>query len=172
VHSGQAIRAKIKRMRVWRNVAFHVFQKRRIRYENREVWNMWKPEEVWEHFARQDERVLPLEYYEVIDKRRWEPHGRIEFRLKEGEVPDTTENGCGSAGRDGSDWNWPRVDPVPAGREHGKVLAAIGGRTGPLDGDSSGTDSVEGRTTIIIIHLLGLAPAGSWLHRTTARRAA
>jgi hypothetical protein len=35
----------------------------------------------------------------------------------------------------------------------------------------SGPDDVNVRI-IIITHLLGLAPAGSWLHWTTARRAA
>jgi hypothetical protein len=130
-------------MRVRQNVAFQVFQKRWIRYENREIWNMWKPEEVWEHSAHQDERILPLEVYETSDKRPWGPHGRIEFRLKVENVPDMTENGCGSAGGEGPDWNWPRVDPVPAGIEQGKVLVALGGRTWPLDGDSSGTDSEE-----------------------------
>jgi hypothetical protein len=82
------IRAKIKKMRVWQNVAFQVIHKRWIRYENREIWNMWKPDEVWEHFSQQHERILPLEYSETLDRRPWEPYGKIEFRLKEAKVPD------------------------------------------------------------------------------------
>jgi hypothetical protein len=85
-----------------------------------------------------------MESYEVQDRRPWEPYGNIEFVLKPGDVPDTTENGCGSAGGDGRCWPLPRVDPVPPGHEHGKVLAMLAGRTGQLeDGESSGTDSEE-----------------------------
>jgi hypothetical protein len=80
----------------------------------------------------------------VVDKRPWEPYGRIDFVLKQDDVPDTTENGCGSAGGDGHHWILPRVDPVQPGREQAKTLALLAARKGQLvDGESSGTDSEE-----------------------------
>jgi hypothetical protein len=97
-HSGQVITATIQRIEVWQNVYFQVFQNGWIRYENRDIWNVWTPEEVWHHFAQEDGRILPFEAYEVQDRRPWEPYGNIESKLKSGDVPDTTENGCGSAG--------------------------------------------------------------------------
>jgi hypothetical protein len=105
---------------------------------------VWTPEEVWHHFVQEDDRILPFETYEVQDRRPWRLYGSIEFTLKVGHVPDTTENGCGSAGGDGRYWPLPRVDPVPPGHEHGKELALLAGRKGQLvDGDLSGTDSEE-----------------------------
>jgi hypothetical protein len=80
----------------------------------------------------------------VLDRRPWEPYGRIDFGLKQDAVPDTTENGCGSAWGDGRQWPLPRIDQVPPGREQGKTLALLGVRKGQLvDGESSGTDSEE-----------------------------
>jgi hypothetical protein len=79
--------------------------------------------EVWKHFAHEDERILPFDMYEAIDKRPWEPYGRIDFRLNQDQVPDTTENGCSSSGGDGPLWILPKIDPVRPGHEHGKLLA-------------------------------------------------
>jgi hypothetical protein len=135
-HSGQVIVAEIQKTKVWQNVCFQVFQKRWIRYERIEIWNVWTPEEGWHHSAQEDERILPIEAYEVQDRRPWEPYGSIEFTLKPGDVPDTTENGCGSAGGDGRYWPLPRVDPVPPGHEHGEGQLEDGEQ-------SSGTDSEE-----------------------------
>jgi hypothetical protein len=131
-HSGQVITATFQGERVWQGVYFQVFQKRWIHYVNQQVWNLWTPEEVWRRYAQSDERILPLELYDVLDKRPWESHGVIEFRTKEGVVPDTTENGCGSAGGDGPYGPLPRIGSVPPGREHGKLLAIAAGNPGQL----------------------------------------
>jgi hypothetical protein len=144
-HSGQVITATFEGKRVWQKVYFQVFQRRWIRYEREEIWNLWSPEEVWPRLAVKDERIFPIECYEVEDRRPWESYGVIEFRTKAGEIPDTTENGCGSAGGDGPYGPLPRVDPVPPGHEHGKILSMAAGNPGQsADRDSSGTDSEEG----------------------------
>jgi hypothetical protein len=70
VHPGLTIRAAIKRTRVCQTVTSQVIRPREICYEHREIWNMWSPEEVWEHSSNQDDRILPLDCYEVSDKRR------------------------------------------------------------------------------------------------------
>jgi hypothetical protein len=69
MHSGQRITATSVPKRVWQAVSFQVIHKRRIRYEKVEIWNMWRPEEIWNHFVQEDERILPLEAYEVEDRR-------------------------------------------------------------------------------------------------------
>jgi hypothetical protein len=111
-HSGQTVTATFQRETVWQNLYFQVFQKRWIKYERTQVRNLWTPEDVWRHFAQADERIFPLECYEVEDNRPWESYGNMEFRTKERDIPDTTENGWGSAGGDGRLWPLPRVEPA------------------------------------------------------------
>jgi hypothetical protein len=65
-----------------------------------------------------------------MDGRPWESYRRINFVLKVEDVPDTTENGYGSAGGDRRSWKLPKVDPIPPGHEHGKLLAEMSGRKG------------------------------------------
>jgi hypothetical protein len=69
-HSGLVITAEIQKTRVWQKVYFQVFQKRWIRYEQAEIWNVWTSQEVWNHFAREDERILPFAVYETTRNNR------------------------------------------------------------------------------------------------------
>jgi hypothetical protein len=98
VHSARVITAKIQRKRIWQHVYFQVIHRRKIRYENVEIWNMWSTVEIWSHFAQNDPRILPFDAYTVEDRRPWEPYGVIEFAINDEEVPDTTDNGCGAGG--------------------------------------------------------------------------
>jgi hypothetical protein len=141
VHPGLTVQVEIRGGRVFQTVTFQLINRRELVYESREIWNMWTLEEVWEHFFSRDERILPFECYVAEDRRPWAPYSRIDFVLSDSEVADTTENGSGATGGDAGDWVWLPEGPAPKGREHGKELFALSSRKGPLDGDSSGTDS-------------------------------
>jgi hypothetical protein len=146
VNPGLVIEAEIKRKKVIETVSFQVIDRREIRYEHREIWNVWTPEEVWEHFFTNDSRISPFECYDVSDQRPWHPHMLVSFILRNSDVVDTTENQGGSAGGgNGNGRTCPPVGRGPKGREQGKALIALSSRTGPIDEDrvSSETDSEE-----------------------------
>jgi hypothetical protein len=101
VRPGLVVEAEIKRKNVIETVTFQVTNRREIRYEHREIWNVWTTEEIWEHFFTNDSRILPFDCYDVEDKRPWHPHASIDFVLRDSDVVDTTENQGGAAGREG-----------------------------------------------------------------------
>jgi hypothetical protein len=146
---GLSIQAEVKREQVQLTVVFEVIRRRESRYENQIIWHMWTNEDIWDHFFAFDKRLLSIECYEVENRRPWYQNMAIHFKFKESDVPDTLGSDGGVDGGMNRRGNFlPRIGPEPKGRESGKELFRLAGRTGPVDTDvaeetSAGTDSED-----------------------------